>query len=115
MKITTVIGARPQFIKAAPFSKVFRQKHTEILVHTGQHYDPNMSDIFFDELNIPKQDYNLDIDSGSHGSMTRCMLEGIETILLEHKPNAVLVVGRHEFNIGRCFSSNKTKYSCYSC
>ena len=78
MKLLTVIGARPQFIKAAPFSEKFRKGNEEILVHTGQHYDANMSDIFFEELMIPKPDYNLGVGSGSHGKQTAKMLEGIE-------------------------------------
>ena len=78
MKLITIIGARPQFIKAAPFSEVFRKQNTEILVHTGQHYDANMSDIFFEELNIPKPDYHLGVGSGSHGKQTAAMLAGIE-------------------------------------
>ncbi len=70
MKLITVIGARPQFIKAAPFSKVFRKDNQEILVHTGQHYDVNMSDVF-EELELPRPDYNLGIGSGgSHGRQT---------------------------------------------
>jgi len=107
MTIITIIGACPQFIKAAPFSKVFRQKHTEIFVHTGQHYDPNMSDIFFGELNIPKPDYNLDIGSSSYGSMTGRMLEGIEKILLEHKPDAVLVYGDTNSTLAGALAASK--------
>jgi UDP-GlcNAc3NAcA epimerase len=66
MNLVTIIDARPQFIKGAPFSEVFRKENIEILVHTGQHYDANMSDIFFKELAIPKSDYNLEVGSGSH-------------------------------------------------
>lgn len=93
MKIVTVIGARPQFIKAAPFSECFRKAHQEVLVHTGQHYDANMSDVFFEELGIPKPDYLLNVGSGSHGSQTGKMLEGIEDILLKEKPDGLLVYG----------------------
>lgn len=70
MKILTIVGARPQFIKAAVVSHVLRKKHQEVLVHTGQHFDYNMSQQFFDELNIPAPDYNLGIRGGSHGEMT---------------------------------------------
>ena len=93
MKIVTVIGARPQFVKAAIGSRVFRKKHTEILVHTGQHYDKNMSDVFFEEMEIPKPDYNLGIAGGSHGQMTGKMLMAIEEILISEKPDIVLVYG----------------------
>lgn len=94
MKIVTVVGARPQFIKSAPVSKALREfGHTEILVHTGQHYDANMSDVFFKELNIPKPDYNLGINSASHGAMTGRMLEKIEDLLIREKPDWVLVYG----------------------
>lgn len=93
MKILTVVGARPQFIKAAVVSRELRKNHTEILVHTGQHYDYNMSDIFFEELDIPKPDYNLGISGGTHGKMTGQMMMGIEEVLLEEKPNAVLLYG----------------------
>ena len=93
MKIVTIIGARPQFIKAAAFSRAITGKHEEILVHTGQHFDANMSDVFFKELRIPEPKYNLGISGGTHGKMTGAMLAGIEEVLLEEKPDWVLVYG----------------------
>lgn len=93
MKILTVVGARPQFIKAGPLSKELRKKHREIILHTGQHYDPNMSDIFFKELKIPKPDVNLGVGSGSHGEQTAAMMSGIEKYLLSHPVDLVLVYG----------------------
>jgi UDP-GlcNAc3NAcA epimerase len=93
MKVLTVLGARPQFIKAAPVSRALRESHTEIIVHTGQHYDANMSDIFFEELHIPKPDYHLGVGSGNHGKQTGQMLADIEAIILDEKPNYLLVYG----------------------
>ena len=93
MKILTVVGARPQFIKAAVVSRLLRQQAQEVLVHTGQHYDYNMSDIFFEELDIPKPDYNLGISGGSHGAMTGKMLASIEEVLLKERPDKLLVYG----------------------
>lgn len=93
MRIVSIIGARPQFIKCGPLSRAIRKDHDEILVHTGQHYDPEMSDIFFKELNIPKPDYNLDIRSSSHGEQTGKMIIEIEKLLQKEKPNLVLVYG----------------------
>jgi len=93
MKIVTVIGARPQFIKAAALSRVLRREHQELLIHTGQHFDPNMSDIFFEELGIPHPDYNLGISGGSHAQMTGKMLIAIEEVLVKEKPDALLVYG----------------------
>jgi len=93
MKVVTVVGARPQFIKAAPVSRVLRQHHTEVLVHTGQHYDENMSAVFFAELDLPQPDVNLGVGSGSHGAQTAAMLAGIEHVLLVEKPDRVLVYG----------------------
>ncbi|GAA0124712.1 UDP-N-acetylglucosamine 2-epimerase (non-hydrolyzing) [Clostridium sp. CTA-19] len=93
MKIVTVVGARPQFIKAAAVSNILRKKHTEILIHTGQHYDTNMSEIFFEELNIPKPNYNLSVGSGGHGKQTGEMMEKLEEIYKKEKPDCVLVYG----------------------
>ena len=93
MKIVTVVGARPQFIKAAAGSRQIRKEHQEILVHTGQHFDDNMSAVFFREMGIPEPDYNLGISGGTHAEMTAKMLTGIEGILLREKPDALLVYG----------------------
>ena len=93
MKIVTVVGARPQFIKAAAGSRELRKYHEEILVHTGQHFDANMSDVFFEEMEIPAPDYNLGIAGCSHAQMTAKMLVGIEEILLKEEPDALLVYG----------------------
>ena len=96
MKIVTIIGARPQFIKAAVVSRAMRLRSneiTEVIVHTGQHFDSNMSDIFFDELDIPKPHYHLGVGGGTHGQNTGRMLEKIEEVLLEEKPDYLLVYG----------------------
>ncbi|TAJ44254.1 non-hydrolyzing UDP-N-acetylglucosamine 2-epimerase [Methanofollis fontis] len=93
MKILTVVGARPQFIKCAPVSRELRKEHEEVLVHTGQHYDREMSDLFFEELGIPKPDYNLGIGSATHAHQTGEMLAGIEDLILEEKPDLLLVYG----------------------
>ncbi len=92
-KICTVVGARPQFIKLAVVSKELRKKYKEILIHTGQHYDYNMSDVFFDEMEIPHPDYNLGISGGTHGHMTGLMLSEIEQILYKEKPDMLQVFG----------------------
>jgi UDP-GlcNAc3NAcA epimerase len=95
MKILTVIGARPQFIKAATISRVVADTADveEVIVHTGQHYDANMSDIFFEELSIPKPNHHLGIGGGTHGAMTGRQLEAIEAVLLDEKPDWLLVYG----------------------
>lgn len=94
-KIVTVLGARPQFIKASVVSHAIAQSPglTEVVVHTGQHFDANMSDVFFAELGMSKPDYFLDIHGGTHGAMTGRMLESVEQVLLKEKPDVVLVYG----------------------
>jgi len=93
MKIASIVGARPQFIKCNPVSKELRKDHQEVLIHTGQHYNYEMSKLFFEQLGIPKPDYNLGVGSGSHGEQTGKMLIEIEKILLKEKPDLVLVYG----------------------
>jgi UDP-GlcNAc3NAcA epimerase len=93
MKVVTIVGARPQFIKCAPVSHELRKEHQEILVHTGQHYDPEMSDVFFEDLRIPKPDYHLDVGSCSHGKQTGAILERVEDVLIKEIPDLVLVYG----------------------
>src|SRR6266566_4354962 len=93
VKIASVVGARPQFIKAAPVSREIRQHHEEILIHTGQHYDENMSDVFFEILDIPRPNYNLGVGSGSHGRQTADMMRGLEEVLEKESPNLLLVYG----------------------
>ena len=93
MKIASIIGARPQFIKCAPLTKELRKNHQDLLIHTGQHYDYNMNKVFFDELGIPPPEYNLGIGSGSHGYQTGEMLKRIGEILDQVKPDLVIVYG----------------------
>lgn len=93
MRVLTVVGARPQFIKAAPVSRVLRIKDDEFLLHTGQHYDDAMSELFFRQLGIPAPDRNLGVGSGSHGVQTGAMLSGIEEAIGEYEPDWVLVYG----------------------
>lgn len=100
MKVVSIVGARPQFIKAAAISRAIRENNVdgtppvhEVIVHTGQHYDTNMSQVFFDELDIPFPEYNLWVGSASHGAMTGRMLEKIEDVILTEKPDWVLVYG----------------------
>lgn len=93
-KVATIIGARPQFIKAAAVSRAFRAAHiSEVLIHTGQHFDDNMSDVFFRELDIPTPTFNLGIHGGHHGQMTGQMLGEVERVLIDVKPDVVLVYG----------------------
>jgi UDP-GlcNAc3NAcA epimerase len=109
MKIVTIVGARPQFIKAAALSRELAKHDSieEVIVHTGQHFDANMSDIFFEEMEIPKPKYNLDINSVGHGAMTGRMLEGIEKILLDEKPNLLLVYGDTNSTVAGALAAKK--------
>jgi UDP-GlcNAc3NAcA epimerase len=94
VKLVSIVGARPQFVKAAPISRALRAAgHEEFMVHTGQHYDTNMSAVFFEELQIPPPDANLGVGSGHHGAQTAAMLAGIEKMLLAEKPERVIVYG----------------------
>jgi UDP-GlcNAc3NAcA epimerase len=98
IKILTVVGARPQFIKASALSRAlrndtFKEKIEEIMVHTGQHYDANMSEVFFQELEIPEPKYNLNVGSDMHGAQTSAMIQKLETILQEEKPDALIIYG----------------------
>lgn len=110
MKIFTVIGARPQFIKAAVVSRSFKEHRSdvkEILVHTGQHYDANMSDVFFDELHIPRPDNNLGIGGGTHGQNTGRMIEKLEALMLAEKPDWVLVYGDTDSTLAGALAAAK--------
>jgi UDP-GlcNAc3NAcA epimerase len=111
IKIVTVIGARPQIIKAAALSRAIKNKFSnliqEVIVHTGQHYDANMSQIFFDELGIPAPNYNLSIGSGSHGHQTAAMITGIEDILLKEKPNAIVLYGDTNSTLAGAIAASK--------
>ena len=111
MKIVTIIGARPQIIKAAALSRAIKEHYAdriqEVIVHTGQHYDDNMSQVFFDELGIPHPDYNLHVGSASHGVQTAKMIEGIEQILLDEKPDCIVLYGDTNSTLAGAVAASK--------
>lgn len=119
MKVVTIVGARPQFIKAATVSRAIADHNAassdpgsliqEIIVHTGQHFDANMSDVFFDEMQIPRPDYRLDINSLSHGAMTGRMLEQIEIVLIKEHPDWVLVYGDTNSTLAGALAAQKLR------
>ncbi len=108
-RILTIVGARPQFIKAAAVSRAIRETEglVEVMVHTGQHFDTNMSDVFFEELNIPKPRHHLDISGGGHGDMTGRMLVAIEPIMLAEKPDWVIVYGDTNSTLAGSLAASK--------
>ena len=113
MKIVTILGARPQFIKAGSVSReILKQREagadiTEVIVHTGQHYDSNMSDVFFEEMQIPKPSYFLGIGGKSHGAMTGEMIKEIEEILLQEKPDCVMLYGDTDSTLAGAIAASK--------
>lgn len=111
MKVVTIVGARPQFIKAATISRAIVKlgQCDEVMIHTGQHFDANMSDVFFQELEIPKPDYHLGVGGGSHGQNTGRMIEAIESVLLKECPDAVLVYGDTDSTLAGALAAAKLK------
>lgn len=110
MRVLSVVGARPQFVKAAPVTRALRGAHTEILVHTGQHYDDSMSAAFFRDLEIPEPDANLAVGSGRHGAQTAEMLRRLEPVIVEQEPDGVLVYGDTNSTLAAAVATVKIAY-----
>jgi UDP-N-acetylglucosamine 2-epimerase len=111
VKVLTVVGARPQFVKAGPVSRALRADHDEILVHTGQHYDDAMSASFFRDLELPEPDLNLEVGSGAHAAMTAEMLRRLEPVIMEHQPDGVLVYGDTNSTMAGALAAAKVAYA----
>jgi UDP-N-acetylglucosamine 2-epimerase len=107
MKVASIVGVRPQFVKASVVSRELRKKHEEILIHTGQHYDYQMNRVFFEQLNIPEPNYHLDIGSGPHGYQTGEMLKKIEEVLVKETPDLVLTYGDTNSTLAGALAASK--------
>ena len=110
MKVVTVVGARPQFVKAAPVSRALRLAHVELLVHTGQHYDDAMSAAFFRDLEMPAPDVNLEVGSGSHGAQTADIMRRLEPVIAEHQPDGVVIYGDTNSTLAAAIVASKVVY-----